>query len=147
MKKVSAICSMEQLAQFPYVFQFRVSAYDLGGIHTRNTSSAASVTVTVDRNKNAPKFEGEPFKKTIAQTQGSGSNIYRVQARDRDSKAPFNTIQYELIGDDKGPSYFTCNAKNGEIQVRSGVDLPRDKEITYTVSHHNALMWDFYTMF
>lgn len=47
---------------------------------------------------------------------------------------PFNSINYELIGDDTGPSYFTIDTESGGIAVRSGVDLPADSEVSYVVS-------------
>ncbi len=47
---------------------------------------------------------------------------------------PFNKVSFELIGDDTGPSFFQLEP-NGDIKLRSGVNLPVDKEIQYTVSH------------
>ena len=49
------------------------------------------------------------------------------------SQEPFNKITYSLIGDDSAPSFFSL-AANGEIKLRSGVNLPADTETTYTVS-------------
>ncbi len=41
-----------------------------------------------------------------------------------------------MIGDDTGPSFFQLEP-NGDIKLRSGVNLPVDKEIQYTVSASN----------
>ena len=47
---------------------------------------------------------------------------------------PFNQFVFELVGDHKAPSYFSLNGETGDIQVRSGVDLPSDTDIVYVVS-------------
>ena len=49
-------------------------------------------------------------------------------------QAPFNQVSYQMIRDDKGPAYFSLNRENGEIQLRSGVDIPSDNEKNYVVS-------------
>lgn len=38
-----------------------------------------------------------------------------------------------MVGDGLGPAYFAIDEKSGSIRLRSGVDLVRDDEITYTV--------------
>ena len=48
-------------------------------------------------------------------------------------QTPFNKVSYELIGDDSGPSFFQLE-ENGQSKLRTGVNLPADKEIGYIVS-------------
>ena len=69
---------------FSSSFQFRVIAQDQAGIHTRNSSNQASVNVQVQRNRNAPRFEGTPYKKTIKQTQQAGATLLSVRTKDED---------------------------------------------------------------
>ncbi len=45
---------------------------------------------------------------------------------------PFNKVTYEMIGDDSGPSFFQLET-NGDIKLRTGVNLPADKETSYTL--------------
>lgn len=47
---------------------------------------------------------------------------------------PFNKVQYQLIGDDSGPSYFVLDQNTGEVKVRDSVNLPADTSINYMVS-------------
>jgi protocadherin Fat 4 len=107
-------------------------AYDLGGIHAKNSSNRAEIRVIVKRNKNIPRFEGMPYLKKILQTQSAGPALLSVRAKDTDGQEPFNKVSYEMIGDDTGPSFFQLE-DNGEIKLRSGVNLPADKETTYTL--------------
>ena len=66
------------------VLQLRVMATDLGGLHARNSSNQAKITVSVKRNLNSPQFQNLPYKKTIQQTQEGGSTVFNVHARDQD---------------------------------------------------------------
>jgi hypothetical protein len=61
-------------------------AKDMGGQHAKNSSNEARISITVKRNKNAPRFEGLPYKRTIPQTQEGGSTIFSVRARDDDDR-------------------------------------------------------------
>ena len=42
-------------------------------------------------------------------------------------------MSFELIGDDTAPSFFQLEP-NGDIKLRSGVNLAADREIQYIVS-------------
>ncbi len=51
----------------------------------KSSENEASVTVTVDRNKNAPVFrDAERYQKTILETLGEGNDVFRVTVEDRD---------------------------------------------------------------
>lgn len=67
-----------------FEFQFEVQATDFGGIHARNSSNKARVSISVKHNKNAPTFERLPYKKTIPQTEEEGSTIFTIRTSDRD---------------------------------------------------------------
>jgi len=55
---------------------------------------------------------------------------------------PFNKVDYEMIGDDSAPTYFSVGKEQGEIKLRSGVNLKSDTETTYIVSKCNKLIFD-----
>ena len=44
---------------------------------------------------------------------------------------PFRELKYELLGDDKGPSYFAIEPKTGRVTIRN--DLKSDSDIQYQV--------------
>ncbi len=55
------------------------------GEEPKTSENEASVTVTVDRNKNAPVFrDAERYQKTILETLGEGNDVFRVTVEDRD---------------------------------------------------------------
>ena len=61
-------------------------AKDMGGAYAKNSSNEARVSITVKRNKNAPRFEGLPYTATIQQTQKSDRVILSTSARDDDDR-------------------------------------------------------------
>ena len=46
-----------------------------------------------------------------------------------------------MIGDDSAPTYFSVGKEQGEIKLRSGVNLKSDTETTYIVSRCNRLIF------
>ncbi len=81
-------------------------------------SEEARVRVQVTRNKNDPQFEGtEPFEISVNENEGVNNRVYSIRARDADPEGPFQTLKYELIGDDDGPVYFRCDEDTGEIVI------------------------------
>ncbi len=56
------------------------------GEEPQTSENQATVTVTVDRNENAPVFvDTENYQKTILESLGEGNEVFRVQVRDRDT--------------------------------------------------------------
>ncbi len=62
-----------------------VRANDLG-TPALTSEDSCTVTVRVQRNKNCPAFQGEPYAKTIEQTQAVNSEVLRIQATDADPR-------------------------------------------------------------
>ena len=62
-----------------------VRANDLGTPELSSEDSC-TVTVRVQRNKNCPAFQGEPYTKSIDQTQAVNSEVLRIQATDADPR-------------------------------------------------------------
>ena len=50
-------------------------------------------------------------------------------------QAPFNTVTYQLIGDDITPTFFSVDSSTGLISLRQGADLRTDTQSKYTVSY------------
>ena len=59
-------------------------ATDQGGVDARNSSNQATVGIIVKRNRNSPRFQGEPFREAILQTHSPDDVIGVVQVEDRD---------------------------------------------------------------
>lgn len=113
-------------------FQFRVNASDQG-IPPLAASSAAPVTINVIRNNNIPQISNLPATVRINETLSSGSTIFKVDATDDDSTAPFNVLQFSVGGDDNAPQYFRVNSR-GNVSVQNRLtDAPGD-ETVYKVS-------------
>ena len=68
-----------------------VRANDLGTPQLSSEDSC-TVTVRVRRNKNCPTFQGEPYTKSIDQTQAVNSEVVRIQATDADQRVNFLPI-------------------------------------------------------
>ena len=111
--------------------QIVVKAWDLG-TPQRPSQDSATVTVRVQRNKNCPQFQQEPFTKTIQQTKSVRSEVMKITAVDYDPQnTPFRKLNFTLLGDDKGPTYFRIDENTGRIYVKT--DLRADTEIQYKV--------------
>lgn len=51
----------------------------------------------------------------------TGSIVTRVQARDNDTSAPYNTITYSIIGDGGVAGVFAINPSTGAITLLTGL--------------------------
>ncbi|KAK3089813.1 hypothetical protein FSP39_006721 [Pinctada imbricata] len=112
------------------VYRFNVIATDLGS--SPRTSVPAQVTINVIRNQNPPVFIQEPYSTTIPFTVLAGSSIFDVNATDADTQAPFNTITYSIIGDERAPTLFSINQVSGVITT-SSTSLFSDPNTLYTI--------------
>ena len=68
-----------------------VRAYDLG-VPSQVSESSATITIRVQRNKNCPQFEGEPFRKSLDQTQGIDSEVMKITAVDYDAQVRHHNV-------------------------------------------------------
>ncbi len=73
-------------------YNLQAVAYDLGGIHARDSSNRANVRVQVKRNKNSPRFQGTPYMKKIRQTQQAGQTLLNVRASDTDERVGGSSV-------------------------------------------------------
>ena len=105
-------------------------AFDGGNPPRR--SSEADVTIGVGQNKQTPEFQRLPYRTNIRENLEVGRGVYTIQARDTDSAAPFNTIRYRIIGDNKAPTYFRINENSGDINLNTSLEA--DSDTAYTVS-------------
>ena len=69
--------------------QIAVTAHDLAS-PPKESETPAAVTVRVQRNKNCPQFQSEPYGKQIDQTQPVNSEVLQVEAVDFDPQV----VQY-----------------------------------------------------
>ena len=64
--------------------QLRIRATDMGE-EPQRSDNEATVTITVNRNKNPPVFrDTERYQKTILETLGEGNEVFRITVQDND---------------------------------------------------------------
>lgn len=76
-----------------------VRANDLGSPQQESENSC-TVTVRVQRNRNCPTFQGEPYRASIDQTQAVNSEVLRIQATDSDprvGKMFLNSVELRTV--------------------------------------------------
>ena len=74
------------ILSLPCFYQIQVSATDMGSPPQKSENSA-TVTVTVDRNKNTPTFvRPDQYKVTISEKFAAGSEVFRFSVTDADTK-------------------------------------------------------------
>ena len=96
------------------------------------SENSATITVRVQRNKNCPQFESEPYLTTIDQTKQVNAEVLQIKAVDFDPQGtPFKELTHTLLGDDKGPTFFKIDETTGRITVKS--DLKADSDTQYKV--------------
>lgn len=89
------------------------------------------MSITIGRNSNPPRFVSEPYKVTLRESLDPGRAVKTVRAEDKDKAAPFNTVRYSIIGDNKAPSFFKINPQTGDIQLNSSLVV--DTDMFYTI--------------
>ena len=60
---------------------------------------SGTVTITVQRNPNAPQFQGDNYQRTIDEKIGLGASVLQLAARDQDGVGLYKTCSLrKLIG-------------------------------------------------
>ncbi|KAJ8319081.1 hypothetical protein KUTeg_004172 [Tegillarca granosa] len=86
--------------------------------------NSATVTIDIDRNQQAPQWQGLPYQKVISQTETVGSVVFSVLATDTDA---FNIVSYEIVDSGSTSIYFNINSPNpGDVSVRSNLGAVND---------------------
>ncbi|KAL8559117.1 hypothetical protein ACOMHN_046165 [Nucella lapillus] len=101
------------------LYEIHLRAFDSGEPSMANTTGVLRVTVI--RNQVPPVFQNEPYQTTLNQNALTGTSVAAVLATDDDTSAPFNTVQYSIIGDDSSPSYFNINPTTGAIFLSQSI--------------------------
>ncbi|GFR89571.1 protocadherin Fat 4 [Elysia marginata] len=114
-------------------YRILVRAVD-GGNPARDTY--AVVTLTVNRNLAPPVWvdpgaPGYTVTRSVPETIGISDLIYALTASDADTSAPFNEIEYSIVGQGDASFYFNVDPSSGEVRLRSS--LLQDTESFYTV--------------
>ncbi|KAL5018733.1 hypothetical protein ScPMuIL_004455 [Solemya velum] len=99
-------------------YRFDVNCNDLGDPQNVATQPA-KVTIKVRRNQSPPRFVDTPYAATLTFNAQAGVDVYDTDAVDDDIQAPFNTLTYDIIGDDKGSVYFRIDAGSGMVRTTS----------------------------
>ncbi|XP_046579035.1 protocadherin Fat 4-like [Haliotis rubra] len=102
------------------------NSYELSLVATDQGSPALSSTpakliVNVIRNVNPPIFTMEPYTQNISQNVVTGFQVITVLATDADLTPPYNTLTYDIIGDDSAPTYFVINPSSGVISLSQSI--------------------------
>ena len=67
---------------FPTLFQLKVVAYD---DNNPTKTTTGTVEITVERNKNEPRFSPDRYEKRILENQPLGVSIVQLKAEDKDN--------------------------------------------------------------
>lgn len=113
-------------------FRFRVHLSDKG-TPVRNATSQATVTINVIHNRYPPQFFNSSMEVTINQTTPVNTEITRVVATDRDTFDLFRRIDYDVIGDDDGPAFFSVDRNSGRVRVKSSLLAANSDKLVYRV--------------
>ncbi|XP_035826841.1 protocadherin Fat 4, partial [Aplysia californica] len=108
------------------VYTFNVLATDLG-TPPRSSQSVARVTINVIRNQNPPQFTNEPYGRNVNQTLAIGSSVFQVSTVDADNSAPYNVVNYDLIGDGDSQLFFGINSVSGLISLSQSIVSQRQE--------------------
>lgn len=120
--------SVANIAQVTYTL--RITAYDNG---LPQLSNSTTVTITVDRNQNAPFFQQTSYSADIADNGVLGAEVVQVYASDQDTVAPYNTVRY-ILRSTSGSEYFFINVETGMIYVARSVALDTNAPTQYILT-------------
>ncbi|KAK3584484.1 hypothetical protein CHS0354_018069 [Potamilus streckersoni] len=99
-------------------YRVRVQAAD-GGIPSKTAVTVVFLNIT--RNRFSPSFQSPNYNTLIPVTQALGVRIIQVQATDSDSAAPYNSLQYSLLGSVRALNYFQIDVGTGVISLYNPV--------------------------
>ncbi|VDI54527.1 Hypothetical predicted protein, partial [Mytilus galloprovincialis] len=99
-------------------YNFDAEATDLGSTPLTG-SNTAQIAITVNRNRNSPIINN--LDNTIEIFHNRTGDVYDVAASDADTVAPFNTIEYDITGDDGAELTFRINSTTGVISLATSI--------------------------
>ncbi|XP_074647698.1 protocadherin-1-like [Tubulanus polymorphus] len=115
----------------PNTFTFDVQGYDGGN---KVTPTNVRVTITVDRNQFGPTFTQTEYTRDILPTQPASQSFFQFPVTDGDTKSPYNVVTCSVIGDDRGPVFFSLKAtKDFDVMLKPGVNLATDTATDYVI--------------
>ncbi|GFS23625.1 protocadherin Fat 4, partial [Elysia marginata] len=110
----NSLVNSQNMAQLSSVVLF-IEAYD------ENAPSdiiASWVTVTFNRNLNAPQFTLKTYPGSVADYDAPGTSVTTVSATDGDALPPESNVLYSLSSDSRSASdWFTVNSYTGQVSV------------------------------
>ena len=96
--------------------------------------ATADVSLLVqDTNDNAPEFEHSPYTVHVVEELKLEEPIFVVQARDRDTSAIFNEIEYSIRAGGLHDEIFQVNESSGEIYVKTKLDREQTEKMTLEI--------------
>lgn len=99
-------------------YKITVKAFDRGRPQRKESNNNAQITIQVLRNQNSPIFFNSSYYALIKENEISTDRlITTVAASDQDTIPDFNTLKYNIIGDDKSINFFKIRNDNGEIRI------------------------------
>ncbi|XP_048248833.1 cadherin EGF LAG seven-pass G-type receptor 2-like [Haliotis rufescens] len=111
-------------------FDFVVNARDNGSPRL-SAAFNATVTISVYRNNNAPRFIQDPYSITVNQGLGSGT-VISVRAVDADPTTEFNQITYSIEGPANALALFTIDG-SGNIQPTNPAAINSASQTSYKI--------------
>ncbi|WAQ95445.1 FAT4-like protein [Mya arenaria] len=96
------------------IYRVRVLASD-GGIPSLSDTTVVYLNIT--RNRFSPAFLQTQYNTLIPESQSLGAEVLRVSANDQDTAAPYNVVEYSLIGNTRAQEYFQVSPSLGVISL------------------------------
>ena len=107
--------------------QVRILATDSGAPPKSNTTT---VTINVRRNLARPTFNPLRYSSNIMSTDPLGKSVTKVTATDADIHAPYNTIEYRIVGDNRARKFFYVDPPSGEISLKQSIQNEADNSFS-----------------
>ena len=108
-----------------------IRAIDNSVINPMSSNIIVNITIK-DLNDNAPVFELDPVVIVVKENEPIGAVVYTFSALDQDS-GPRGTIHYSIVDQSPDDTWFSIDARTGELKVAAVIDYEKITQISLQV--------------